>query len=288
MRRSFLSSGVLSLMLLSTAVFAQESLERAKALYGSAAYDDALGVLVRLRTADGPRADVEQYRILCLIALGRVAEADEAVRAIVKAFPSFVPEAGEMPPRVVELFAKTRRELLPDIARTAYLEAKAALEKKDRAAALAGFEALVRLIDSAGADATGSLPELKILAAGFLDLARALPAPVPVAETKAAATESAKPVRAPEIVPPIAVRQTMPQWVPSDAMSRQGSFSGVVRVAINAAGRVDSAAIEKSVHPAYDRLLLQAARSWEYRPATSDGVAVPSEQLVQVQLKPRQ
>jgi periplasmic protein TonB len=286
MRRSFLSSGVLGLVLLSTAVFGQENLERAKALYGSAAYDDALGVLVRLRTVDGPRAEVEQYRILCLVALGRVAEAEEAARAIVKTFPSFVPEAGEMPPRVVELFAKTRRELLPEIARTAYLDAKAALEKKDRAAALAGFEALVRLIDSAGADATGSLPELKILAAGFLDLSRALP--VPAAETKTAATEPVKPGKAPEIIPPIAVRQTMPQWVPSDAMSRQASFSGVVRVSISAAGRVDTAAIEKSVHPAYDRLLLQAARSWEYRPATSDGVPVPSEQLVQVQLKPRQ
>jgi TonB family protein len=66
------------------------------------------------------------------------------------------------------------------------------------------------------------------------------------------------------------------------------TFSGSVRVGISAAGRVESADIVQSVHPGYDRLLLQAARAWEYQAATSDGVPVASEQLVQVQLKPRQ
>ena len=80
----------------------------------------------------------------------------------------------------------------------------------------------------------------------------------------------------------------MPQWFPTDAASREGSFSGAIRVSITAAGRVDNVVVEKSVHPSYDRLLLQAAREWEYLPARTDGVAVPSEQLVQVQLKPRQ
>ena len=80
----------------------------------------------------------------------------------------------------------------------------------------------------------------------------------------------------------------MPQWVPSDMLSRQSSFTGAVRVAISAAGRVETATIERSVHPAYDPLLLQATRSWEYQPARNGGVPVPSEQLVQVQLKPRQ
>ena len=42
-----------------------------------------------------------------------------------------------------------------------------------------------------------------------------------------------------------------------------------------------------SVHPAYDRLLLQAAREWTYQPARANGAAVPSEKVVQVVLKPR-
>jgi TonB family protein len=95
-------------------------------------------------------------------------------------------------------------------------------------------------------------------------------------------------LKLPETTPPVAIRQVMPQWVPSDAMSRQGLFTGAVRVSISAAGRVEAAAMERSIHPAYDRLLLQSARSWEYQPARRDGVPVPSEQLVQVQLKPRQ
>ena len=73
----------------------------------------------------------------------------------------------------------------------------------------------------------------------------------------------------------------MPQWVPSDMLSRQSAFMGAVRVSISAAGRVEAAVIERSVHPAYDPLLLQAARAWEYQPARNEGVPVPSEQLVQ-------
>lgn len=265
--------------------FAQESLQTAKDLYASAAYDDALGVLSRLRVVQ-PKPEVEQYRVLCLVALGRQAEAEEVVQAVVKTSPIFVPDPSEMSPRIQELFARTRKRLLPEIARRMYVDAKAALDRKDREGALSGFDGLVRLIDS-DPNPEGALPELRLLAAGFLDLSRALPDPARELP-QAPSAQPTTPARPPEIVPPVAIRQVMPQWVPSDALSRQASFTGAVRVSISAAGRVEAAVIDRSVHPAYDRLLLQAARSWEYQPARSDGVPVPSEQIVQVQLKPRQ
>ena len=86
----------------------------------------------------------------------------------------------------------------------------------------------------------------------------------------------------------MALKQSMPAWLPSDNVSRQSSFSGTVRVAISPEGKVASAEIVRSVHPLYDPLLLQAARMWEYQAARSDGMPVASEQIVQVQLKPRQ
>ena len=278
--------------LLSSSAFAQDSLQSAKDLYASAAYEEALKVLSRLQVAD-PKPEVDQYRASCLIALGRTVEAEKAIQSVVTANPAFVPDPAEVSPRLRELFSRTRQQMIPEIARQMYVEAKVALDHKDRDAAVAKFEGVVRLIDSSGADAPGSLSELRLLAAGFLDLSRAMPAAAaavaaPPTARNAPAPSATKPVKAPEITPPIAIKQEMPAWFPSDNVSRQAAFSGTVRVLISAAGKVETAEIVRPVHPAYDRLLLQAARGWEYQPARSDGVAVSSEQLVQVQLKPRQ
>ena len=146
---------------------------------------------------------MEQYRVLCLVALGRQAEAEETVRAVVKSDPTFVPDATEISPRIRELFLRTRRQLLPEIARRMYLDAKSALERKDRAAALAGFDSVVRLFDSAGPDLDEPMSELRFLASGFLDLSRALQEPANDA-VKTAGPEAAPapaPPRAPDHPP---------------------------------------------------------------------------------------
>jgi tetratricopeptide (TPR) repeat protein len=268
--------------------FAQDSLQSAKDLYASAAYEDALKVLSRLQASD-PKPEVDQYRASCLIALGRTSEAEKAIASVVTANPSFVPDPAEVSPRLQELFARTRKQMIPDMARQMYLEAKVALDRKDREAAVAKFEGVVRLIDS-GEDASGTLSELRLLAAGFLDLSRAMPAAAaaPPTARNAPAPSATKSVKAPVVTPPVAIKQPMPEWFPSDNVSRHAAFSGAVRVLISAAGKVESAEIVRPIHPSYDRLLLLAARGWEYQPARSDGMAVSSEQLVQVQLKPRQ
>lgn len=271
-------------LLVASPLFAQDSLQSAKDLYAAAAYEDALRVFGRLQ-GDAPRPEIEQYRVSCLIALGRMAEADKLVQTVVTSNPTFVPDSAETSPRIQELFARARRQQLPAIARQTYVEAKEALDRKDRAAALAGFERTLQLIDTAGESASGTLGELRILASGFLDLSRSLAAPAPA--TPAAQT-AARPSKPRAITPPVAVKQVMPPWLPTDNSSRQGSFNGTVRVTISTAGRVEAAEMVQSVHPGYDRMLLQAARGWEYQPALADGRPIASEQLVQVQLKPRQ
>lgn len=275
---------VLFTVLTAVPAFAQDSLQVAKQLYASAAYEDALKMLSRLQLGD-PKAEVEQYRVSCLVALGRTNEAERAIEWVVTANPTFVPDGADVSPRIQELFARARRQMLPDIAERMYGEAKAALERKDRETAIVKFEGVVRLLDSVG-ELSGTLQDLRLLAAGFLDLSRALPA----TRSAPAAAEPSKSriAKVPDITPPVAVRQVMPAWLPSDSVSRQASFLGSVRVAITADGRVSAAEIVQSIHPSYDRLLLQAARAWEYQPARSDGTPVSSEQIVQVQLKPRQ
>jgi TonB family protein len=272
--------------LIASPAFAQETLQAAKELYASAAYEDALRILSKLQTGE-PKAEVEQYRVSILVALGRTGEAERAIEAVVAAYPMFVPDAGDVSPRIQDLFARTRKHLVPDIAQRMYTDAKLALDRKDRDAAIAKFEAVVQLIDSVG-ESSVMLSEIRLLASGFLDLSRALAAARPETPRDAAPVRPNRAAKPPDITPPVALKQPMPAWLPTDNVSRQAMFSGSVKVAISAQGKVASAEIVRSVHPAYDHLLLQAARSWEYQPARSDGTPVASEQIVQVQLKPRQ
>jgi tetratricopeptide (TPR) repeat protein len=305
---------IVASVLIVPAAAAQESLQAAKDFYASAAYDDALAVLTRLDT----NTEVQQYRAFCLIALGRFGEAQKAIEAVVVANPTYVPTVADVSPRVRDAFVKTRRQLLPEVARTMYVTGKSALARKDREAAVRAFEGLLRLIDSSDAETRSDLDEIRFLASGFLDLSRAIvetpPPPVadaarpsPAAPASAAAAPAVtapnahgpnaappnampapKPAAAADVTPPVAIRQAMPAWTPMDPVSRQAAFDGAIRVSISPLGKVERAEMVRPVHPTYDRLLLQAAKDWDYQPARRGGVAVASEQIVEVQLRPRQ
>ena len=104
---------------LSAPVFAQQSgrdnpLSAARDLYASARYDEALAVLngMRLDDAATERKSVEQYRSLCLLALGRGSEAEAAIAAVVKADPLFQPSESDASPRVRSAFSEVRQRLL--------------------------------------------------------------------------------------------------------------------------------------------------------------------------------
>jgi TonB family protein len=157
------------------------------------------------------------------------------------------------------------------------------MDRKDRDTAIAQFEAMLRMANDPDIRDEAHVSELKELGAGFLALTRAIPAnpvPPPVVESAAAA-----PARPSVIVPPIVIRQQLPAWVP-DPVNRANEFNGSVRVLISAQGKVTEAEMTKSVHPAYDQLVLRAARNWLYQPARRDGVPIPSEKTVQIAVTP--
>jgi tetratricopeptide (TPR) repeat protein len=288
------AAAVAFVAMLTTAIAeGQETIQQVKALYASAAYEDALSALSRLQ-AGNRRPEYEQYRVFCLVALGRTAEAEKAIVSVVSADPSFVPDSSEASPRIRDMFAKTRRALVPEIAQRLYVEARSALDRKDKAAAAERFESLVRLIDSAtgaGEGAVGTaggdneeplLSELRLLATGFLDLARASEL-----RAEAAKPSAPKPAADPvQVTAPVPLKQELPVWVPPD-LSSQREFRGAIRVFISAAGQVTQAELSPGIHPVYDRLLLQAAKAWQYQPAQRNGMPVASEKLIEILLKPR-
>ena len=268
----------------------------ARDLYSAARYDEALAMLNGLRPQESgnPMAmrAIEQYRSLCLLALGRGTEAEAAIAAVVAADPMYLPTETEASPRVRTAFSEVRQRQLPDIARARYASAKGAFDRRDFPAAEQQFRELLRLIDDP--DMGGRLGDLRVLVAGFVDLASAsaTPAPEPKPEPR---REDPAPVAPPPPAPdvqrvfsgdddgvsmPTAIRQDVPR-VPQQ-ISNQARDRGMLEVTIDEQGRVIQAKVRMSVHPIYDAQLLAAARDWRYQPATFAGRPVKFRKIIQI------
>ena len=274
---------ILSLSASAPRAAAQDGLQAVKDLYASAAYEEALSAVGRLDPAT-PNLEAEQYRVFCLVALGRTDEADTAVEAVLTAHPEYRPDPAQASPRIQAIFSQVRRRIGPALVKRTYQQGKAAMERKDRAEAISQFEAMLRIADDADVRGEPNVAELKELGSGFLELSRAIPEK-PVPPPVAAAPASGTPGRPSVVVPPVVIRQTIPTWLP-DPASRGMELRGAVRVQIGADGKVAQAEIVKSVHPVYDQILLRAAKLWLYQPARRDGVAIPAERTVEVVVQP--
>jgi len=269
----------------------------ARDLYASARYDEALALLNGLRPQEqGNTANlrsIEQYRSLCLLALGRTAEAEVAIAAVVAADPMYLPSETEAAPRVRSAFSEVRQRQLPDIARTRYSTAKAAFDRKEYPAAEHQFRDLLRLIDDP--DMGGRLADLRMLVSGFVDLAVAAAAPPapeparPEPRREDPPSAPAQPAMDPQkiftgdddgIVAPTAIRQDVPR-VPVQ-ISSQTRDRGVLELTIDEQGRVIQAKLRLSLHPIYDSQLLGAARDWRYQPATLNGRPVKFRKIIQI------
>jgi protein TonB len=264
---------------------AQDVMQSVKDLYASAAYEDALSAVGKIEGGGSSGLEAEQYRIFCLVALGRVDEAEKAVESVLNAHPEYRPDSAQASPRIQTLFSQVRRRIGPVLVKKMYQEGRSAMERKDRDAAVAQFEGMLRIANDPDIRSDATMAELKELGSGFLELSKALPAKPKTVE--ATPTSSAAPARPSVIVPPSVIQQKLPPWVP-DPVSRATEFRGAIRVQISAEGRVTNAEMIRSVHPAYDQALLRAARGWLYEPAKKDGVAIPSEKTVEVAVTPPQ
>jgi hypothetical protein len=297
--------GVTALLGVVATASAQEPLTKAKALYDAANYEEALSLL-----APEHEPEAQQYKALCMLALGRAQDATGAVESLIASAPTFEPSAEDVPPRFVSLVADAKRRLLPGIARKTFNEAREQFKSGDRADALKKFDLVVTLAATAGFKETSDAEDLRTLASGFIELARATaaarpepkpPAPAPeptqvadaapILTTPAPAAATPRPMpltasaapAATEVTQPVALRQPIPP-IPS-GISGLGSPTATVRVEIGVDGHVIHAAMQQASHPLYDRLVLQAAREWLYTPATLNGRPVASEKVVTIQLR---
>ena len=283
------------LLLCSASAAAQDSLDPVRNLYASAEYEAALTAIGRLKSdaAVGSVVEIDRYRALCLIALGRSAEADQAIESIVTADPLYQPAVADASPRVRAAFAAVRQRVLPTVVRSLYANAKAAYDRKAFAEAADGLDKTVRVIDNLERT-NPELADLRTLASGFRDLSKAAitppappPAPTParVSPQVAEAPVALTPARPLPFSNVVATRQDLPK-LPFSLAATRGQYRGMVEVEINEAGNVVGARMVQSVHALYDPLLLAAARDWKYVPARIDGRPMTVRKRVDIVLKP--
>jgi TonB family protein len=281
---------------------AQDQLAAARELYASAAYEEALALLDRLKQldhgADEERA-IQQYRAFCLLAIGRNADAEQAIEAVVAAQPTYQPSTSDVSPRIRTVFTEVRRRMLPTIIQQQYAIAKAAYDRKDYKEAAQRFNQMLTVMADPDVTAAASRPplaDLRVIASGFRDLSVAaatpppLPsrAPEPPRPASVAAAAPAVPAQPrvysandPDVVPPIALRQTLPPFPTNAPRATQG----VIEVIISEAGTVEIAMMRSPLNPTYDRQALTAARGWQYQPATVNGKPVKYRKSIVINVK---
>lgn len=294
---------VLVAAVVSIPTHAADSLADARDMYAAAEYEDALALLNKLQPGDhstDERRAIEQYRAYCLLALGRSADAEQAIAAVVNATPLYKPSGSDVSPRVRSAFSDVRRRMLPSIIQEKYAAAKVAFDRKNFPVAATAFtEVIEAMSDPDVADMVKQPPlsDLRVLAIGFRDLSAtaAAPPPVPIRET-APAVPAVLVTPAPaagvvpqriyvatdtEVLPPTTIKQVLPAFPSQLSVASRG----VLEIVINEEGNVESVAMHESVNPRYDPQLLAAAKSWQYRPALLDGKPVKYRKLVQIDVK---
>jgi TonB family protein len=298
-----------------------DALTQVRELYALASYEEALSRLDAVGTSVNP-GRAAQYRALCLLGLGRTADADRTLEQLVMEHPGYSMPEDEVSPRLATMFKQTRQRLLPAAARARYAQAKTLFDRQQFEDAARGFREVDSLLsDEAFIAANDGLRDLKVLSEGFRNLAEgeitkanqaartpapvtgAQAAPVPAVSTPAAPSAppvpvAAAPVTAASTVPviysesdssvqaPTDVTRRLPAWNPPPALARM-EFRGVLEVIINEQGAVTATEMVEAVHASYDPVLLEAAKRWRFRPATRNGSAVQYRKTFEIVLNRR-
>jgi TonB family protein len=272
---AFLATSLLALAQIAGSTRAESEFNNVKQLYATAAYAEAL---TRLSALDG-RHDpnqLDQYRALCLVGLGRVPDAEQVLERIVLRAPAFQVSTREVSPSFLARFTAVRKRALPIAANRAYAKARTSYDLKDYATAAALLEDLLALLR---AEPTGdpALAEVQQVADGFLRLT--------MAELVAAnrVVYSSLDVN---VTPPVEVERTLPAWNPPPEQSWRW-FRGVVEVIVDERGSVESARIAETLADFYDAGLVSAARSWRFTPALRAGQPVKYRKRVEITMRPQ-
>jgi len=298
-RRALALPFVAALVLVSSRVpAADDPLDAARSLYLSAAYEEALTALGNLPAGVDPD-QADKFRALCLMALNRTQDAQETLEHLATRRPLLKLDDGESP-KLVTMFGEARARVLPAAVKSMYATAKNNFEQGDLKTSAAEFRELNQLLQEKEL-AGPAFADIKLLADGFGKLAeqqlsaeqnaaRAAaqaaappppPPPAPVVDNTKIYTMADQ-----DVVPPVPLEQTIPQWVPPLGNFKYQEFSGSLEIVVDETGVVTSAVMNQKLNVLYDQLLLSATKRWRYRPAYRNGKPVKYLKQINVVLRP--
>jgi outer membrane biosynthesis protein TonB len=224
--------------------------------------------------------EVEKYRALCLLALNRPKDAEQSLERLAMTRPLFTLDGADASPKLVALFHDVRKRTLPEASKQSYQRARATFENGDMAEAARQFRDVIAMAEEAAPDNMVMMGDLKMLSAGFLKLAEAALAPNPEvlprpgAPSVAAPAASTAPATSKKIYEAsdtmvkaaTAIARPIPKWERPSALNF-ATFEGLLQVIVAEDGSVADVVMVKPINPAYDRLLVDAAKNWRFHPA---------------------
>lgn len=253
-------------------------LAAARGLYATAAYEDALDQLNRIRSTDALRDQVDTYKALCLLALGRTRDSEKMIEQILARNPQYVPNESEVSPRLMVVYRSVRSRLVPGAARSMYAAARANFDDKKYEMAAAQLRELIALLNTDDGDPM--MADLRLLAEDFLRLAETGGAPPIDTRTPLLSISRVAVTKGPvysildrNVVAPVEVSRPQP-ILDAPRGTPPGLYQGLVEVVIDEAGRVESATIRRSISAAFDAELLASTEKWRFQPATRGGQPV--------------
>ena len=222
------------------------------------------------------------------------------MESLVAGDPTFRPD-DTISPRLQSVFRDVRKRTLPGVIRQRYAGAKASFDEKAYQTAADQFDAVLKLLETPDIVAADpALADLRTVAVGFRDLARAAAAPpTPPAASAAApgpepsdpaapAAPKPRPAQAvytvddPGVTAPVAIKQNLPPWPLGIPKATVRGRRAVLDIAINEAGNVESVVVRESIVDWYDEALIKEAKGWSYKPASKEGAPVKYRKLMQV------
>lgn len=281
-----LAAGYTGLAAVPVRVQGPDSLASARELYAAAAYREALAMLdvLRPRAVSSEEAvEVEKYRAFCLVVLGRPSEAEDGIARILSLQPHFRLGEDEVSRRIFTAFEEMRQKVIPQAAQEAYERAEGAYQKQDFEQARDGFSLVLMLAEEAGPEQQRAVKDLATLARGFLVLVAANAPPLPSTAIArnvgfAPALKSIYDADDPGVVPPSVIEQVVPRW----PVGLRAVRAAVLELIVDERGGVESATMAVPFDSPYDRMLLEAAKAWRYRPALCGGQPVKFRRVVRL------
>jgi hypothetical protein len=204
-----------------------------------------------------------------LIAQGQTAQAAMVFDSLLMANPLYEPKATDLTPESMSAFRASQRVLLPVLAVRGYDRAKAALAAGDIDRAIVTAKETAAILERPAANAT---PEQKQRLQELSEQA---------AFARATADEVIYTAADPGVIPPRPISRQFPAATPNGVPPHR---IGTLEMIIGKDGSVEFVKLHTPLNRYHERMIVSAAKAWQYRPAMRAGKAVKYRLTVQINL----